>query len=113
MRPTAQASRRGKGGKAAYMQRGRDKAMTQRIEKPELVAVVAQRTNRDPALVAEITDAFLKEMVAAFKRGQSVSLRNVGSFYARTERESWVFKFNPAQRLRKLFGWTSTYRGEV
>jgi len=55
--------------------------MTQRIEKPELVAVVAvaQRTNRDPALVAEITDAFLEEMVAAFKRGQSVSLRNFGS----------------------------------
>ncbi len=88
-------------------------AMPQRIEKPELVALVAQRTNRDPALVAEITDAVLEEMVAAFKRGQSVSLRNFGSFYVRTERASWVFTFNPSQRLRKLFGWTSTYRGEV
>jgi DNA-binding protein HU-beta len=25
----------------------------------------------------------------------------------------WVFKFNPPQRLRKLFGWSSTYKGKL
>jgi hypothetical protein len=24
-----------------------------------------------------------------------------------------VFKFNPSQRLRALFGWSSTYRGPL
>jgi hypothetical protein len=28
------------------------------------------------------------------------------------EPESWVFKFNPGQRLRALFGWSSTYSGK-
>ncbi len=42
-----------------------------------------------------------------------MTLRTFGSFYVREERGSWVFRFNPSQRLRALFGWSSTYRGEV
>ena len=79
--------------------------MSDRIEKPDVVRLVVQRTSRQPALVEEI--------YAAFKRGESVSLRNFGSFYVRPATEQWVFRFNPAQRLRKLFGWSSTYRGVV
>jgi DNA-binding protein HU-beta len=49
----------------------------------------------------------------ALKQGECVSLRNFGTFYVQPERDSWVFKFNPSQRLRKLFGWSSTYKGEL
>jgi DNA-binding protein HU-beta len=70
------------------------------------------RVNRDEATVGEIVEATLEEIVVALKRGESVSLRDFGSFYVRPEPESWVFKVNPSQRLRKLFGWSSTYRGE-
>ncbi len=87
--------------------------MTRKIEKPALVSLIAQRTNRDTVLVEEIVDAMIEETYAALKRGESVSLRNFGSFYVREERGSWVFRFNPSQRLRALFGWSSTYRGEV
>jgi DNA-binding protein HU-beta len=87
--------------------------MSDRIEKPDVVRLVVQRTSRQPALVEEILDAALEEIYAAFKRGESVSLRNFGSFYVRPATEQWVFRFNPAQRLRKLFGWSSTYRGVV
>jgi DNA-binding protein HU-beta len=31
----------------------------------------------------------------------------------RHERDSWVFKFNPCQKWRALFGWSSTYKGEL
>ncbi len=48
----------------------------------------------------EIVDAALEEIYAALKRGESVSLRNSGFFYVRPEAASWVFRFNPAQRLR-------------
>ena len=58
-----------------------------------------------------IVDAFLEEIYQALKRGESVTLRDFGSFYVRPEQGSWVFRFNPSQRLRKLFGWSSTYRG--
>ncbi|HEY1387537.1 MAG TPA: HU family DNA-binding protein [Ktedonobacterales bacterium] len=87
--------------------------MADRIEKPDVVRLVAQRTHRADTVVEEILDAALEEIYTAFKRGESVSLRNFGSFYVRPEQEQWVFRFNPAQRLRKLFGWSSTYRGVV
>jgi DNA-binding protein HU-beta len=87
--------------------------MAQRIELKDVVRLVARRTDRDAATVEEIVDATLEEIYEAFKRGESVSLRNFGSFYLRPEREQWVFRFNPSQRLRRLFGWSSTYRGEV
>jgi DNA-binding protein HU-beta len=87
--------------------------MLDRIDKSAIVRLVMQRTGREQAQVEEILDAALEEIYAAFKRGESVSLRNFGSFYVRPETAQWVFRFNPAQRLRKLFGWSSTYRGVV
>ncbi len=87
--------------------------MRGRVDKKELVRLVSQRVQRDVDTVEEILDAMLEEVYEALKRGESVSLRDFGSFYVRPERESWVFRFNPSQRLRKLFGWTSTYRGEL
>ena len=85
--------------------------MADRVEKPELVRLAAQRAGRDEEAVAEAVDAFLEEIYQALKRGHSVSLRGFGSFYVRPERDRWVFRFNPSQRLRALFGWSSTYRG--
>jgi DNA-binding protein HU-beta len=90
-----------------------DDAMRDRIDKPDVVRLVMQRTGREQAQVEEILDAALEEIYAAFTRGESVSLRNFGSFYVRPEPAQWVFRFNPAQRLRKVFGWSSTYRGVV
>src|SRR5438046_10498437 len=79
--------------------------MAERVDKPELVARVARRLDRDGETVDEIVDGFLEEVYAALKGGEGVSLRGFGSFYVRPERDSWVFKFNPSQRLRALFGW--------
>ncbi len=87
--------------------------MGDRIDKKELVSLVSQRVHRKVGVVEKIVDTFLDEIYEALKRGESVSLRDFGSFYVRLERTSWVFKFNPSQRLRKLFGWSSTYRGEL
>jgi len=87
--------------------------MGDRIDKQKLVSRVSQRVHRKGEVVEKIVDTFLDEIYEAVKRGEGVSLRNFGSFYVRPERVSWVFKFNPSQRLRKLFGWSSTYRGEL
>ncbi len=84
--------------------------MDGRVDKKELVNLVALRVNRDAETVGEIVDATLEEIYEALKRGEQVSLRDFGSFYVRPERDRWVFKFNPSQRLRALFGWSSTYR---
>jgi len=84
-----------------------------RIDKKELVRRISERIPKDTDTVEEMVDATLEEIYEALKQGECVSLRNLGSFYVRPERDSWVFKFNPSQRLRKLFGWSSTYKGKA
>jgi DNA-binding protein HU-beta len=83
------------------------------IDKKELVRRVSQRVVKGTDTVEEIVDATLEEIYSSLKQGESVSLRNFGTFYVRRERESCVFKFNPSQRLRSLFGWSSTHKGEL
>jgi DNA-binding protein HU-beta len=84
-----------------------------RIDKKELVRRISKRVVKGTGTVGDIVDATLEEIYEALKQGECVSLRNFGSFYVRPERDSWVFKFNPSQRLRKLFGWSSTYKGKL
>ncbi len=79
------------------------------IDKKELVKRVSQRLSKGSDTVEEILDATIEEIYESLKQGDSVSLRNFGTFYVRTGRECWVFKFNPSQRLRHAFGWSSTY----
>lgn len=87
--------------------------MSGRIDKDQLIVRITQRTGNSAKTVEKIVNAALDELYLAFKQGESVTLRKFGSFYVRPEQTNWVFKFNPAQRLRALFGWTSTYKGEL
>jgi len=84
-----------------------------RIDKRELLQHIARRTGESVAKVEPILDATLEEIYEALKRGESVSLRNFGTFYIDERRSGTVFKFSPSQRLRALFGWSSTYRGDL
>ncbi len=83
------------------------------ISKKELIKRVSQRVNHQSQDVEEIINATLDEIYQSLKQGESVSLRDFGTFYIQVKRESSVFKFNPSQKLRKLFGWSSTYKGEI
>jgi len=80
-----------------------------RIDKKELAYRISERIPKGTGIVEEIVDATLEEIYEALKQEECVSLRNFGTFYVRLERDGWVFKFNPSQRLRKLFGWSSPY----
>jgi DNA-binding protein HU-beta len=87
--------------------------MADRIDKKELVNRMAQRLAGVQATAEDMVDATLEEIYEALKRGECVSLRHFGTFCVRPERESWVFRFNPSQRPRALFGWSSSYKGEL
>jgi nucleoid DNA-binding protein len=47
----------------------------------------------------------------AIDSGECVTLPGFGGFYVKPAPDRWVFKFNPAQRLRAALGWSSTYKG--
>jgi DNA-binding protein HU-beta len=82
------------------------------VNKQELVQRLSDRLQQDPQTVEKFLDATIEEITDSLKQQRSVSLRNFGTFYIRGDRDSSVFKFNPSQRLRKLFGWASTYKGD-
>jgi DNA-binding protein HU-beta len=87
--------------------------MSQNVDKKELASRIALRLGQDPAMAETLVNAVLEEIYAALKAEESVSLRNFGTFYIDVRRTGTVFKFNPAQRLRALFGWSSTYKGDL
>lgn len=59
-------------------------------------------------------DAFSDALYECFRQGRGVAITNLGTFYQRiTSRGDSVFRFNPSQKLRALFGWSSTYRGNL
>ena len=87
--------------------------MSSRIQKKEVVKRIAYRMAVEEKTAEAYLDATLDTLYEAFKAGESVTLPGFGGFYVRPERDTWVFKFNPSQKLRALFGWSSTYTGKL
>ncbi len=87
--------------------------MPSRIEKKEIIRRIAQRMEIDEKTAEAFLEATMDTLYEAFKAGESVTLPGLGGFYVRPEPDSWVFKFNPGQKLRALFGWSSTYTGKL
>lgn len=78
--------------------------MTDRLKKEDVVCLLAARMKSDKATATAWLDGVTETLYESFKAGKSVTLPGFGGFYVRPEPESWVFRFNPGQRLRALFG---------
>ena len=87
--------------------------MSERIQKKDMVQRLARRMGTDEQTAEVWLDAFTETLYEAFKEGRSVTLSGLGGFYIRPHRDSWAFKFNPGQKLRALFGWSSSYKGKL
>ena len=85
------------------------------MDKKELIPEIANATGVETEVVEKVFDAAIEQIVQSLKRCESVTIRNFGRFYIRAGRHSasMVFKFSPSQRLRKILGWSSTYKGEL
>ncbi|MCD6053665.1 MAG: bacterial nucleoid DNA-binding protein, partial [Rubrobacteraceae bacterium] len=71
------------------------------------------RMRTDEATATLWLDGVLEEMYKTFRSGCGLTLPGFGGFYLDRRQESWAFKFNPGQKLRALFGWSSSYRGPL
>ena len=81
--------------------------------KKEFVAVLAKRMNTTEKVAEEWIDAYTETLIDIFKRGEGVTINGLGGFYLASKYGNTIFKFNPSQRLRKLFGWSSTHKGDI
>jgi nucleoid DNA-binding protein len=87
--------------------------MDERVRTPELARRLAKRMGTDQATAAAWLEGVVETLYACFKAEERVTITGFGSFYVRAEGLKWVFKFNPGQKLRALFGWSSSYSGRL
>jgi len=87
--------------------------MSERWQKKDVVRRLAERTDTDEKLAEAWLDAVTDTLYEAFKGGHSVTLPGFGGFYLKRRGKSCAFKFNPGQKLKALFGWSSTYKGKL
>lgn len=87
--------------------------MSTRIQKKDIIHRLAQRMETDDATAEAWLDGLIDTLYAAIKEGRGVTLPGFGGFYVKPKGDTWAFKFNPGQKLRALFGWSSTYKDEL
>ena len=85
------------------------------MNEKELKANITNATGVKAEVVGKVFDATIEQIIQSLKDCESVTIRNFGRFYIRQGRHSssMVFKFSPSQRLRKILGWSSTYKGKI
>ena len=84
------------------------------MNEKELIQNIARETGADIEVVEKVFNATIEEIFQSLKNRESVTIRNFGRFYIRPgHSETMVFKFSPSQKLRKILGWSSTYKGEA
>jgi DNA-binding protein HU-beta len=91
----------------------KDTGMATRLSKKDVVEKLASRLSFDHEVAEKYLDAVTETLYDAFKAGEGVTLPSFGSFYLDRRRSGCVFKFNPSQKLKALFGWSSSYKGPL
>ncbi len=87
--------------------------MADRIERKAFVQQLATRMQTDEQVASEWLEATLETLYANFKEGRGVTLKGFAGFYVQPKGRTWAFRFNPGQKLKALFGWSSSYKGKL
>ncbi len=85
--------------------------MAETMKTKEFIRALAEHMNSSEEVAEAWTQGMIEIMYEQFSEGKGVTLTNFGSFYIKATSSSWVFKFNPSQKLRFLLGWASSYKG--
>ena len=84
------------------------------MNEKELIPKIASETGYKIQTVEKVFNATIDQIFQSLKRSESVTIRNFGRFYIRSgHSDTMVFKFSPSQKLRKMLGWSSTYKGKI
>jgi DNA-binding protein HU-beta len=88
--------------------------MSENVKKKEFVGILANKMNVSEKIAEMWVDALTDTLYECFKKQRGVVITNLGTFYLRiTSRGDSIFKFLPSQKLRALFGYSSTYKGNL
>ena len=88
--------------------------MSDNFKKKEFVSLLAQKMKVSDKIAEMWIDALTDTLYECFKKQRGVVITNLGTFYLRiTSRGDSIFKFLPSQKLKALFGYSSTYKGNL
>src|SRR6266446_3992328 len=90
-----------------------ERGMAERIETKAFVHQLALRMQTEDKIAAAWLEATVETLYDTFKAGKGVTLTGFGGFYVQPRGKAWAFKCNPGQKLRALFGWSSSYQGTL
>lgn len=85
--------------------------MSKSVSKKEFIQIFARRMDIDEKEAVHYLEGTIDTFYEVFEQGQGVTLTGFGSFYLDPRGASSAFKFKPSQKLRKLLGWSSSYKG--
>ena len=84
------------------------------LTKKEFTVLLARKMGAPEKEATRWVEAYTETLMDVFKTGNGVSINGLGGFYVgRSYGGSKVFKFNPSQKIRKLMGWSSTFKGDL
>jgi DNA-binding protein HU-beta len=82
------------------------------VKKKEFAELLAKKMRTNDKTAEMWIDSFTDTLYECLKEGRGVTITNLGTFYLRiTSRGGSIFRFNPSQKLRALFGLASTFKG--
>jgi len=84
--------------------------MANSITKTEFINRLARHASTDEQTAGQWIDAVTDTLYETFQDGNGVTLPGFGGFYLDKRKDGYAFKFNPGQKLRALFGWSSSYK---
>src|SRR6266436_5613714 len=87
--------------------------MAQRIETKAFIHQLALKMHTDDQVASAWLEATVETLYDTFKAGKGATLTGHGGFYVQPRGKTCAFKFNPGQKLRALFGWSSSYQGTL
>lgn len=88
--------------------------MSENVNRKEFAKILAEKMSVSDKIAEMWLNAVIETFYESFKQGRGVTLTHLGTFYLRiTSRGSSIFRFNPSQKLRALFGYSSTYKGNL
>ncbi len=81
--------------------------------KAQFASLLAKRMNCNVNTASQWIDAYSETLFEIFKNGEGVTIEGLGGFYLSRRSDSTAFKFNPSQKLKKILGWSSSYKKNV
>ena len=87
--------------------------MAERIDTKAFVHQVALKMQTEDTVAAAWLEATLATLYDTFKAGKGVTLTGFGGLSVQPRGKMWAFTCNPGQKLRALFGWSSSYKGPL